>query len=99
MILVLYATDYAHRHGLLSAMYHVALVPILATRQSIHEAVRMYGAPEDALDLPTALASDLTMLNSVYDVNRSSHAGISRHSADKELGGLLQAGTFVPAPA
>lgn len=70
---------YALRHGLRLAMDHADLVSILATCQSV-----------DAPNPPTTPASDLTIVKSVYDVNRSPHANDRRHSVNNELGGLLR---------
>jgi len=78
---------------------HAALVSMLATRESINEAVRMYTTPTSSPELPTAPASELSTPTNISDVERSPQADVWRHSMNREFGGLLQAGTFAPAPA
>ena len=89
--------DYAHRHGIL--LDHGAMVSILAKGEATNEIVRQHGASKDSPDLPTAHAPDLPIPNNLSDVEKSSHADIWRHSMHQEFDGLLQAGTFAPAPA
>ena len=89
--------DNAHRYGI--PLDHAAMVSMLAKGEATNEIVRQYGASKDSPDLPTAHASDLPTPNNVSDVEKSSHADIWRHSMHQEFDGLLQAGTFAPAPA
>ena len=89
--------EYAHRHSL--PLDHAAMVSMLAKGQATNEIVRQHGTSKDSPDLPTAHASDLTTPNNVSDVEKSPHADIWRHSMHQEFTGLLQAGTFAPAPA
>ena len=97
--------DYAHRHGI--PLDHAAMVSMLAKGEATNEIVRQPGASKDspdlptahASDLPTAHASDLPTPNNVSDVEKSPYADIWRHSMHEEFDGLLQAGTFAPAPA
>ena len=86
--------DYAHRHGI--PLDHAAMVSMLAKGEATNEIV---GASKDSPDLPTAHASDLPTPNNVSDVEKSPHADIWRHSMHQKFYGLLQAGTFAPAPA
>ena len=89
--------DNAHRYGI--PLDHAAMVSMLAKGEATNEIVRQYSASKDSPDLPTAHASDLPTPNNVSDVEKSSHADIWRHSMHQEFDGLLQAGTFAPAPA
>ena len=89
--------DYAHRHGI--SLDHAAIVSMLAKGEATNEIVRQHGASKDSPDLPTAHASDLPTPNNMSDVEKSPHADIWRHSMYQESNGLLQAGTFAPAPA
>ena len=89
--------DYAHRHGI--PLDHAAMVSMLAKGEATNEIVRQHGASKDSPDLPTAHASDLPTSNHMSDVDKSPHADIWRHSMHQEFNGLLQAGTFAPAPA
>ena len=89
--------DYARRHGI--PLDHGAMVSMLAEGEATNEIVRQHGASKDSPDLPTAHASDLPTPNNVSDVEKSPHADIWRHSMRQEFDGLLQAGTFAPAPA
>ena len=89
--------DNAHRYGI--PLDHAAMVSMLAKGEAINEIVRQYGASKDSPDLPTTHASDLPTPNNVSDVEKSPHADIWRHSMHQEFDGLLQAGTFAPAPA
>ena len=89
--------DYAHRHGV--PLDHAAMVSMLAKGKATDEIFRQHGASKDTPDLPTAYASDLPTPNNVSDMEKSSHADIWRHSMHQEFEGLLQAGTFAPAPA
>ena len=75
------------------------MVSMLAKGEVINEIVRQHGAPKDSPDLPTAHASDLLTPNNVSDVEKSPHADIWRRSMHQDFDGLLQAGTFAPAPA
>lgn len=77
---------------------HAALMTMLATRQSIDEAVRMHNAPKDSTVLPTAPTSDRTITNSFDDVAMSPRADIWWNSMEKEFAGVLHAGVFAPAP-
>ena len=88
--------EYAHRHGI--TLNHGAMVSMLAKGEATNEIVRQYGASKDSSNLPTAHTSDLPTHNNVSDVERSPHADIWRHSMHQEFDGLLQAGTFAPAP-
>ena len=88
--------DYALRHGI--PLDHAAMVSMLAKGEVTYEIVRQHGASKDSPDLPTAHASDLPTPNNVSDVEKSPHADIWRHSMQQECDGLLQAGTFTPAP-
>ena len=88
----------AHRYG--KPLDHAAImVSMLAKGEATSEIVRQYGVSKDSPDLPTAHASDLPTPNNVSDVEKSPHADIWRHSMHQEFDGLLQAGTFAPAPA
>ena len=78
---------------------HAALVSMLATRQSIDEAIRIHSVSRESPNVPTVLACDLITPNSVSDVNKSPQADVRRYSMNNEFGGLLQADTFAPAPA
>ena len=89
--------DFAHRHGM--TLDHGAMVSMLAKGEATNEIVRQHGASKDSPDLSTAHASDLPTPNNVSDVDKSPHADIWRHSMHQEFDGLLQAGTFAPAPA
>ena len=89
--------EYAHRHGVPSN--HGAMVSVLAKGEATNEIVCQYCAFKDSPDLPTAHASDLPTPNNVSDVEKPPHADIRRHSMHQEFHGLLQAGTFAPAPA
>ena len=89
--------DYAHRHGI--PLDHAAMVSMLAKGEATSEIVRQHGASKDSPDLPTAHALDLPTPNNVSDVEKSPHADIWRHSLHQEFDGLLQVGTFAPAPA
>ena len=90
--------EYAHRHGL--PLDHAAMVSMLTKGEATNEIVRQHGASEDSTDLPTAYASDLPIPNNASDVEKSPHADIIwRYSMHQNFYGLLQAGTFTPAPA
>ena len=89
--------DCAHRYGI--PLDHAAMVSMLAKGEATNEIVRQHGAFKDSPDLPTAHASDLPTPNNVSNVEKSPHADIWRHSMHQEFDGLLQAGTFAPAPA
>ena len=89
--------EYAHRHGI--PLDHGTMVSMLAKREATNEIVRQHGASKDSPDPLTAHASDLPTPNNVSDVEKSPHADIWRHSMHQEFDGLLQAGTFAPAPA
>ena len=89
--------EYAHRHGI--PLDHAAMVSMLAKGEATNEIVRQHGASKDSPDLLTAHASDLPTPNNVSDVEKSPHVDIWRHSMHQEFNGLLQAGTFAPAPA
>ena len=89
--------EYAHRHGL--PLGHAVMMSMLAKGEATNEIIRQHGASKDSPDLPTVHASDLSTPNNVYDVEKSLHADIWRHSMHQELDGILQAGTFAPAPA
>ena len=75
------------------------MVSILAKGGSANEIVRQHGASKDFSDLPTEHASDLLKPNNVSNVETSPHADTWRQSMHQEFSGLLQAGTFAPAPA
>ena len=81
--------EYARRHDM--ALDHAALVSILDKGEAIHEIIHEHGASPD---LPTARASDLPTPANVMEAETSPHANIWRHSMNRELQGLLQAGTF-----
>ena len=89
--------EYAHRHGI--PLDRGAMVSMLAKGEATNEIVRQHGASKDSPDLQTAHASDLPTSDTVSDVEKSPHADIWRHSMHQELDGLLEAGTFAPAPA
>ena len=89
--------EYAHRHGI--PLDNAALVSMLAKSEATNEVVRQHGASKDSPDLPTAHASDRPTPNNVFDVEDLPHAEIWRHSMHQEFNGLLQVGTFAPAPA
>ena len=79
-------------------MNHAAMVSMLAKGEATNEIVRQDGASKDSLDLPTAHASDLPTPNNVSNVEKLPHAVTWRHFMQQDLNGLLQAGTFTPAP-
>ena len=87
----------AHRYGI--PLDHAAIVSMLAKGEATNEIFCQHGASKDSPDLPIAHASDLPTPNNVSDVEKSPHADIWRHSMHQEFDGLLQAGTFAPAPA
>ena len=89
--------EYAHRHGM--PLDRGAMVSMLAKGEATNEIVRQHGASKDSPDLPTAHASDLPTSNNVSDAEKSPYADIWRHSMQQEFDGLLQAGTFAPAPS
>ena len=89
--------DCAHRYGI--PLDHAAMVSMLAKGEATNEIVRQHGASKDSPDLPTSHASDLPTLSNVSDVEKSPHVDIWQHSMHQEFDGLLQAGTFAPAPA
>ena len=91
------ARDDAHRYGI--PLDHAAMVSMLAKGEATNEIVCQYGASKDSPDLPTAHTSDLPTPSNVSDVEKSPHADTWRHSMHQESDGLLQAGTFAPAPA
>ena len=86
----------AHRHGLMSTRDHAALISMLATQESIEDAIRNYSPPNESPDMPTAPVSEIHTPTSVSEAEASPHADIWRHSMDRELHGLLLAGTFAP---
>ena len=69
---------------------------MLETSEAINEIVRQHGASPD---LPTAHVSYLPISNNVPDVEKLPHADIWEHFTHQEFNGLLQAGTYAPAPA
>ena len=75
------------------------MVSMLAKGEATNKVARQHGASKDSLDLPTTHASDLPTPNNVSDVEKLPDAVIWRHSMHQEFNGLLQAGTFAPAPA
>ena len=75
------------------------MVSMLAKGEATNEIVRQHGASKDTPELPTAHAPDLPTPNNVSDVETAPHADTWRHSMRQEPNGLLQAGTFAPAPA
>ena len=79
-------------------MNHAIMVSMLAKGEAIDEIVRQHGASKDSPDLPTAHALDLPTPNNVSNVEKSPHADIWRYFIQQEFNGLLQAGTFAPAP-
>ena len=79
-------------------MNHAVMASMLAKGEATDEIVRQHGASKDSLDLPTAHASDLPTSNNVSNVKKLPHAVIWRHFMQQEFKGLLQAGTFAPAP-
>ena len=89
--------EYAHHHGI--PWDHAAMVSMQAKGEATNEIVRQHGASMDSPDLPTAYALDLPTPSNGSDVEKSPHTDIWRHSMHQEFSGLLQAGTFVPAPA
>ena len=84
--------DNAHRYGI--PLDHAAVVSMLARGEATSDIVRqgLAGSADRA-------CSDLPTPNNVSDVEKSPHADIWRHSMHQEFDGLLQAGTFAPAPA
>ena len=86
--------EYTRHHGL--PLGHAAMVSILAKGEAINEIVRQHGASKDSANLPTAYALDLPTSNNVSDARNRLMQW--RHSMHQEFSGLLQAGTFVPAP-
>ena len=89
--------DYAHRYGI--PLVYAVMVSMLAKGKATNEIDRKHDASKDSPDLPTAHASDLPTPNNVSDVEKSPYTDIWRHSMHQECNGLLQAGTFAPAPA
>ena len=89
--------EYAHRHGL--PLDHAAMVSMLAKGKATNDFVRQHGASKDSPDLLTAHALDLPTPNIVSDVEKSPHTDKLLHSMHRKFNGLLQAGTFAPAPA
>ena len=79
-------------------MNHAAMVSMLAKGEATDEIVPQHGASKDSPDLPTAHALDLPTPKNVSNVEKSPHADIWRHFMQQEFNGLLQAGTFAPAP-
>ena len=79
-------------------MNHAAMVSMLAKGEATDEIVRQHGASKDSPDLPTAHALDLPTPNNVPNVEKSPHADIWRYFIQQEFSGLLQSGTFAPAP-
>ena len=75
--------EHAHRHGIPSD--HGAMVSMLAKGEATNEIIRQHGASKDSPDLPTAHASDLPTPNNVFDVEKSPHADIWRHSMHQEF--------------
>ena len=75
------------------------MVLMLAKGEATNEIIRHHGASKDSPDLPTTHAFDLPTSNNVSDVEKLPHADIWRYSMHQEFNGLLQAGTFAPAPA
>ena len=81
--------EFPRRHGL--PLDHAALM--LEKGEAVHNIVHEHGASPD---MPTAHASGLHTPVSVSEAETSPHAEIWRHSMNRELQGLLQAGTFEP---
>ena len=75
------------------------MVSMRAKGEASNEIICQHGVFKDSPDLPTAHASDLPTPNNVSNVEKSPHADIRRPSMHQEFNGLLQAGTFAPAPA
>ena len=67
---------HAPRHGLLSKMGHTALVSMLASRESIDEAIRNHSPSKDSPDRPTAHPSDLRTPTCVSEMEASPRAEI-----------------------
>ena len=88
--------EYTYHHGL--PLDQVAMVSMLAKGEETNEIIRQYGTSKDSPGLPTAHASDPPILNNVSNVEKSPHVDIWRHPMHQEFNGLLQAGTFAPAP-
>ena len=88
--------EYAYHHGL--PLDHTTLVSKLAKGKATNEIVRQHGAWKDSPDLPATHVSDLPTPNNVFDVEKSPHADIWGRSMYQVFNGLLQAGTFAPAP-
>lgn len=51
-------------------------MPMLATKQSVEQAVRMHSTTKDSPDLPTTLAAYLTTLKQLSEVNESPEADV-----------------------
>ena len=83
--------EYARHHGM--PLDHAALVSMLDKGKAVHIIAHEHGVSPD---LTTARASDLHTLANVIEAETSPHANIWRHSMNRELQGLLQAGTFAP---
>lgn len=66
---------------------------------SIDKAVHMHFVSKHTPDLLAPHASDLATSNNIFDAVESARTYVWRHSMEKELGGLLQAGTFASSPA
>ena len=75
------------------------MVSMLAKGKATNDFVRQHGASKDSPDLLTAHALDLPTPNIVSDVEKSPHTDKLLHSMHRKFNGLLQAGTFAPAPA
>ena len=75
------------------------MVSTLAKGEAPKEIVRQDGASKESSDLPTEHPSDPPTLNNVFDMKKSPHADIWRHSMHQEFNSLLQADIIAPAPA
>ena len=88
--------EHVHRHGL--PLDHAAMVSTLAKGESTNEVIRQHDALKTRRTCRPR-TSDLPTPNNGSYVEKSPHADIWRHSMHHKFSGLLQAGTFAPAPA
>ncbi|CAB1098607.1 unnamed protein product [Ectocarpus sp. CCAP 1310/34] len=69
---------------------------MFATREDVDAALRAERPPDKMADLPHCLASDLRVPKTFKKAMRSQHSELWDDAVDRELFGLLDAGTFSP---
>lgn len=74
-----------------------ALATAFATREEIDAAVRDQQPPHQPPDLPQCQASDLSVPKTYKEAMESEHQHLWSDSMEREIHGLLSAGTFSPA--